>query len=91
MLTFLSFSHPVLNPQYKTQYFKGKDWPEEWIDATLELSREEWRENYKPTPSPSSKGSAAPQRGQASTSGPGRRSANASTAAVSHAPLLMHL
>lgn len=38
----------VLHPGLKTQYFRDQDWPEEWIMAAVELTRDEWTTYYKP-------------------------------------------
>ncbi|KAI0702201.1 hypothetical protein C8Q76DRAFT_633211 [Earliella scabrosa] len=36
-----------MNPRLKSQYFRRADWPEEWINAALQLIRTEWQ-RYKP-------------------------------------------
>ena len=37
----------VLNPKYKLKYFESKNWPQSWIDAALEVLRDQWKMNYK--------------------------------------------
>ena len=37
----------VMNPRMKTQYFIREQWLQEWIDAALEIVRNEWK-RYKP-------------------------------------------
>lgn len=52
------FSHSdiqaVLHPRYKTEYFKQKDWPSEWVSNAVDIARKIWRERYhRPQPQPS--------------------------------------
>lgn len=42
-------NHLVLNPAYKTTYFRQRKWPEEWITTAVDILRLEWVTNYKPT------------------------------------------
>ena len=43
----------VLNPKYKLKYFESKNWPQIWVDAALEVLRDQWETNYKPSVSDS--------------------------------------
>jgi hypothetical protein len=40
----------VLHPSYKTKYFKLRNWPDEWIDETVDIARNTWLSDYCPTP-----------------------------------------
>ncbi|RPD70490.1 hypothetical protein L226DRAFT_426001, partial [Lentinus tigrinus ALCF2SS1-7] len=37
----------ILHPRYKVQYFRGQDWPEDWIQEALDTIRGEWTSCYK--------------------------------------------
>lgn len=42
----------VLHPRYKSEYFKQKDWPADWISNAIDIARTIWRERYQPVPQP---------------------------------------
>ncbi|KAI0682997.1 hypothetical protein C8T65DRAFT_595632, partial [Cerioporus squamosus] len=71
----------VFTPRYKLQYFRTQDWPEEWITEARDLAREEYRTQYKPAATSCTEANGAANSAPAPR--PGRRSATASTAAVS--------
>ncbi|OJT02154.1 Zinc finger BED domain-containing protein RICESLEEPER 2 [Trametes pubescens] len=73
----------ILHPGLKTQYFRDQDWPEEWITAAVELTRDEWTTYYKPAPvpvpaadAPAAHPNAPAVNASASRNGSGRRSAH---------------
>lgn len=43
----LMFHNTVLHPHYKIQYFRDKDWQEEWIAEAINITRSEWTTFYK--------------------------------------------
>ncbi|KAI1784916.1 hypothetical protein LXA43DRAFT_840994, partial [Ganoderma leucocontextum] len=76
-----------LHPRYKTQYFRNQGWPEEWINAALQLMCDEWISRYKRAlpanedPATSSNGTAG-SNNDARTAASGRKSMAASSAAA---------
>jgi hypothetical protein len=53
----------VLHPSFKDEYFKLAQWPKEWIDEAIKLTRKMYNKWYKPqntesVPRPPGKGPA---------------------------------
>ena len=42
----------VLNPRYKTEYFRRQEWSPDRIRTAENLVREQWKKYYRPKPAP---------------------------------------
>lgn len=38
-----------MHPRFKTEYFKQHNWPQEWIETAVEITRDIWQTKYKPS------------------------------------------
>ncbi|KAK7437101.1 hypothetical protein VKT23_018727 [Stygiomarasmius scandens] len=39
----------IMHPEHKTSYFRKQDWPEQWITQAVDIARDIWRSQYKPS------------------------------------------